>query len=256
MSRSHGGVFRAHGLPVIAIAAFAFLAASPAAAKSRPKPPQITRDFALSSCSALATSTADGARNRFFLLQVGRVWELSNQQCVQAGRCDELEELRITVLDETQTVDGVLTRVVEEREWVDGALEEVSRNFYAECVGTEDVYYFGEDVQDGEGNALPDGWRAGENGAQPGIIFPGGAFLLGARYFQEMAPRKAMDWALNAAMGLQRTVPAGTFSDCVLVLDYNPLSDPKGKHPDSKIYCPGTGLIVDETLRLTSLTVP
>ena len=256
MSRSHRGACRAFGFPAIAIAGIVFLAPSPVTAKSRPKPPQITREFALASCGALATSTADGARNRFFPLQVGRVWELSNQQCVQAGRCDELEEVRITVLDEMETVDGVLTRVVEEREWVDGALEEVSRNFYAECVGTEDVYYFGEEVQDGEGNALPDGWRAGENGARPGIIFPGGAFLLGARYFQELAPRTAMDWALNAQMGLQRTVPAGTFSDCVLVLDYNPLSDPKGKHPDSKIYCPGTGLIVDETLRLNSLTLP
>jgi len=258
MNRRLTGALRALGVPaaLITIAGVAFLAAPPAAAKSKPKPPLVTHEFSLDSCSALATSTGEGARNRFFPLQVGRVWELSNEHCVQAGRCDELEEVRITVLDETQTIDGVPTRVVEEREWVDGELDEVSRNFYAECVGTEDVYYFGEEVVDGDGNPLPDGWRAGVDGARPGIIFPGGAFLLGARYFQELAPGKALDWALNVAMGLQRTVPAGTFDDCVLVFDFNRLSDPKGKHPDSKIYCPGTGIIVDETLRLTSMTVP
>lgn len=215
-----------------------------------------TEQFPLSDCAALADSTASGASNRYFPLEVGRVWELSNQRCVDDGDCDELEEVRVSVLNETALVDGVTTRVVEEREWVDGALEEVSRNFFVECVGTQDVYYFGEDVVDGQGNPLPDGWRAGVNGAQPGIIFPGGAFLLGARYFQEIAPGVAMDRAENTEMGLTRTVPAGTFHDCVLVVDTNALSDPKGKQGDSKIYCPGTGMIMDEELELTSLIDP
>ena len=215
-----------------------------------------TSEFPLGDCSALVNSTATGARNRYFILEVGRVWELSNQSCVDAGECDELEEVRVSVLPDTELVDGVMTRVVEEREWVDGTLEEVSRNFYVECLGTEDVYYFGEDVEDGQGNTLPDGWRAGVGNASPGIIFPGGAFLLGARYFQELAPGVAMDRAEHVDMGLTRTVPAGTFHDCVLVVDTNALSDPKGKAGDEKIYCPGTGMIMDEELELISLVDP
>ncbi len=39
----------------------------------------------------------------------------------------------------------VRTRVLEEYETVDGELEEVSRNFVADCNPMHDVYYFGED---------------------------------------------------------------------------------------------------------------
>ena len=216
-----------------------------------------TDEFPLDSCSALATSTVEGARNRYFPLEIDHVLELSNAGCVAAGECDELEEVRVSVLDETEMVDGVLTRVVEEREWVDSVLVEVSRNFFVECVGTEDVYYFGEDVEDGQGNPLPDGWRAGMANARPGIIFPGGAFLLGARYHQELAPGVAEDRAENKEMGLDVSVPAGNFSDCVLVLDTNPLDDPKGKGPgDPKVYCPGLGIVMDEELVLMSYVDP
>src|SRR5574341_1213727 len=79
-----------------------------------------TNQFPIADCAALVNSTATGARNRYFPLEIGRVWELSNQRCVDAGDCDELEEVRVSVLNQTQMVNGVLTRVVEERGWVDG----------------------------------------------------------------------------------------------------------------------------------------
>lgn len=230
----------------------AFLSADPAPASGKKRP--FTDEFPLGDCAALVNSTAAGARNRYFPLEIGRVWELSNQECVDAGDCDDLEEVRITVLNATEMVNGVLTRVVEEREWENGALDEVSLNFFAECQGTEDVYYFGEDVEDGSGNPLPDGWRAGVNGAKPGLIFPGGAFLLGARYFTELAPGVALDRAEHKAMGLEVTVPAGTFHDCVMVLDTDALE--KSKKGDKKVYCPGTGMVMDEELVLTSFVDP
>ncbi len=223
-------------------------------AKSKKK--VYTDEFPISACSSLVTSTADGAHNRYVPLEINRVWELSNQACFDAGKCDELEEATITVLDETEMVDGVLTRVVEERERVDGNLDEVSRNFFVECLDTGDVYYFGEDVEDGSGNPLPDGWRSGINGARPGLIFPGGAFLLGARYFQEIAPGVALDRAEHRAMGLEVSVPAGNFTDCVQVDDTDAIDDPKGKHPDPKVYCPGIGEVVDEELELVSFVDP
>lgn len=243
-------------ITILSAAAILLIAAAGSAPAKGQRRVAFTEQFPLSSCSALVNSTAAGARNRYFPLEVGRVWELSNQNCVDAGKCDELEEVRITVLDETEMVNGVSTRVVEEREWADGLLDEVSRNFFVECAGTEDVYYFGEDVEDGQGNPLPDGWRAGANGASPGIIFPGGAFLLGARYFQELAPGVALDRAEHKAMGLDLTVPAGAFHDCVLVEDTNALEDPKGREGDPKIYCPNVGMIMDEELELTSYIDP
>jgi len=227
----------------------------PAAAHNKKKL-KYTDSFPIGACSSLVTSTADGAHNEYFPLEINRVWELSNQACFDAGKCDELEEVTITILDQTEMVDGVQTRVLEERERVDGNLEEVSRNFFVECLDTGDVYYFGEDVEDGNGTPLPDGWRAGMNGAFPGLIFPGGAFLLGARYYQEVAPGVALDRGEDGAMDLDVSVPAGSFSDCVLVLDTNEIEDPKGKRPDEKVYCPGIGIVMDEELVLTSFVDP
>ena len=40
----------------------------------------------------------------------------------------------------------VRTRVMEEYETVDGEVEEISRNYVADCEPMHDVYYFGEDV--------------------------------------------------------------------------------------------------------------
>lgn len=242
-------------LSCIAVAVLV-VAAGPMTQARGPKTVEFTDEFPLDACTGLATSTAEGAQNRYFPLEVSKVWNLSNAACVDDGDCDELEEVRITVLNETEMVGGTMTRVVEEREWIEGELTEVSRNFYVECLGTEDVYYFGEDVEDGDGNPLPDGWRAGVDDASPGIIFPGGAFLLGARYFQEIAPGVAMDRAEHMEMGLDVTVPAGSFSDCVLVLDTNALEDPKGKYGDEKVYCPDVGIVMDEDMEATSIIDP
>lgn len=198
-----------------------------------------------------STSSIPASTNAYFPLTIYSQLYLSNQACVDEGECDELEEVLITVLDETETVVGIDTRVVEEREWVDGELEEVSRNFYAECIGSGDVFYFGEDVEDGDGEPLPDGWRAGEGEgeakARPGVIMPGGTFLLGARYFQEYAPDVALDRAEHVEMGLTF---GDDFENCVLVSDTNALEDPKGKESDEKIYCPGVGLVKDEDAEL------
>ena len=156
--------------------------------------PEFTDEFPLEDCEFV---TSGG--NPFFKLKPGRQLYLSNQQCVATGECDELEELWITVLNETKTVvlkdDGrqrrITTRVVEERETADGELVEISRNFFATCRPFNDVYYFGEEVdiyEDGKIVSHEGAWLAGKNRAEPGIIMPDSGFLLGSRYFQELAP--------------------------------------------------------------------
>src|SRR2546422_8006280 len=80
-----------------------------------------------------------------------------------------LIRLVITVLAETETVllpglGQVDARVVEEREWVDGILVEVSRNLFAICDKTNDVFYFGEavDIFNPDGTVSHEGaWRGG-----------------------------------------------------------------------------------------------
>ncbi|HEU5250240.1 MAG TPA: hypothetical protein VFW15_09655 [Thermoanaerobaculia bacterium] len=211
---------------------------------------EFTDTFPLGECTF---QTVGG--NPYFILQPERELHFSNAECVAEGDCDELEVLVITVLTETHDVtfeiDGVpttvTTRVVEEHETVEGEVVEVSRNFFAVCDETRDVYYFGEEVVGAGGE-----WEAGMNGARPGLIMPGGAFLLGARYFQEIAPEVALDRAEHVAMNLELELPAGDFGDCVEVEETTPLE----KGTSTKIYCPGTGLVFDDGLELTEVVEP
>ena len=109
-------------------------------------------EFAIKSCNPLPTG-----RNEYFVLEPGF------QLVLEGGDT----RLQITVLDQTRTVDGVATRVVEEREWKDGKLYEVSRNYFAMCQQTKDVFYFGEEVDYYENGKVVkhDGsWLAGVNG--------------------------------------------------------------------------------------------
>ena len=105
-------------------------------------------------------------------------------------------------------VRTVRARVMEEFETEDGELEEISKNYIADCNPMHDVYYFGEDVFDGDGKPLPDAWLAGKDGARPGILMPDRAYLLGSRYFQEFAPN-AKDRGEHTSMGFEVDVPAG-----------------------------------------------
>jgi hypothetical protein len=89
--------------------------------------------FDIADCAMTPTG-----HNDYLILEPG------HQLVLEGGN----EKLVITVLDDTKEVDDVLTRVVEEREWRDGELIEVSRNFFAMCIATKDIFYFGEQVDD------------------------------------------------------------------------------------------------------------
>jgi hypothetical protein len=172
----------------------------------------------------------------------------------------EDEELFITVLEETRRITlpiggrprTIRTAIVEEREFEDGEIKEISRNFFAICEKTNDVYYFGEEVdiyEDGEVVRHDGAWLAGQAGALPGIIMPG-TFLLGSRYFQEVAPGVALDRAEHVAEGLSVETEAGDFDGCVEVTETTPL-EPGSE--STKVYCPGVGLVADNDLLLIEI---
>lgn len=208
--------------------------------------PEFTTDFRLEDCEFQAKG-----ENPYFILQPG-------YQLVFEGEEDgETIGLVITVLNQTQKIKvpdigTVTTRVVEERETVNGEPSETSRNFFAICDQTNDVYYFGEDVDifNEDGTVTHEGaWRAGqpdEDGvAEPGIMMPG-TFLLGSRYFQELAEGIALDRAEHMEMGLEITTEAGTFTDCVHVIETTPLE----RGESEKTYCPEVGLVIDNVVEL------
>jgi hypothetical protein len=212
---------------------------------------QYTSQFALDECTFSSTG-----RNLHFSIRPG------DRLVLEGTEDGDVVRLQITVLNQARritfvTEEGesltVYARVVEEREWKNGELVEVSRNFFARCVQTSDVFYFGEDVdiyEDGVIVSHEGAWLAGQNGARPGLIMPG-TFLLGSRYFQERA-QVAMDRAEHVKMRLTVKTPAGTFKDCVEVLETTPL-EPGAQ--GTKRYCPEIGLVVDSTLKLVDFDV-
>jgi hypothetical protein len=169
---------------------------------------------------------------------------------VQPGRVLKLTDavtgtlLTLTILPEKKTVDGVACGVLEERETKDGQLIEISRNYFATDRNTGDVYYFGEDVdnyQDGKIISHDSSWLAGENGAKFGLMIPAKA-RVGDKFFQEIAPKVALDAVEVVSVDETVKTPAGAFQHCVHLRETTPL-DPDVSH---KYYARGVGLIKDD----------
>ena len=186
---------------------------------------------------------ASKGKGKFFILEPGYQLVLEGKE----GR--HTVKMVITVLDQTKKIGNVETRVVEERETVDGKLVEISRNFFAICEKTKDVFYFGEEVddyKDGKVVAHAGAWLAGEKDAKPGMIMPGNP-VVGAKFYQEIAPKKAMDRAEIISLKKTLKTPAGEFKNCLVVRESSALESGK----EYKVHAPGIGLIKDEDLLLT-----
>ncbi len=161
----------------------------------------------------------------------------------------ELTHLEITALDEVKTIGGIDCRVVEEVELIDDELVEISRNYFAVCEQTQDVFYFGEDVDIYDNGVIVShagSWLAYSNGATPGIIMPG-RILLGSRYYQEVAIGVAEDRAEVTEYPEKARTPAGTFTGCVKMEESTPLEP---GHFGYKTYAPEIGLVRDGHLKL------
>ena len=209
----------------------------------------------LTACGAVEKGNADfqsdfgmeqrtfltSGQNPYFVLEPGFQLELASDE----------GHLTITVLDETRKIGDVMTRVVEEREEEGGKLVEVSRNFFALCKQTNDVFYFGEEVdvyKDGKITGHPGAWMAGERGARAGLVAPGSP-KVGAKYYQEFAPGVAMDRAQIVDVAATLQTPAGVFKNCLRTHESTGLDK---KESEYKLYAPGIGLIQDEDLLLVA----
>ena len=210
------------GLVILTAASAALLAAH------APQKADFRATFSVDKTNLFSTG-----RGAYFVLEPGYKLHL------QAGK----NTLVVSVLEETKLVDGVMTRVVEERETEGGQLVEVSRNYFAVDTATGDVYYFGEDVdihKNGKVTGHEGAWLSGVNGATFGLLVPG-APKPGDRYYQESAPKVAMDRAEVVAVNEVIKVPAGTFKNCLHTKETTALES----GTEDKFYAPGVGLIKD-----------
>jgi hypothetical protein len=190
---------------------------------------QWTKEFLEAPCAWSANGTS-----AYFVLQPG-------YQQVLEGRDGK---------DKVHLVNGVETRVIEERESANGELVEISRNFFALCGPANDVFYFGEEVdiyRAGKVVKHEGAWAAGAAGAREGLFIPSRP-LVGARFYQEVAPGVAMDRVEIVSDNETLKTASGEFSHCVKLEETSPL-EPLAR--EYKLLAPGVGIVMDDKLVLT-----
>jgi hypothetical protein len=149
----------------------------------------------------------------------------------------------VTVLDETRIIDEVTTRVVEDREFQNGRLAELTRDYYAIDSITNDVYYFGEDVDVFKNGKIVDhegSWLSGVKNANFGLMMPAKP-KPGQRFYQEQAPGVGMDRAEIVSNNVSINTPAGKFGNTIYVVETSSLEMGSSK----KWYAPGVGPVKD-----------
>ena len=143
-----------------------------------------------------------------------------------------------SVTNNIQTIDGVKTRAVHDEVAVKGKVIEKTDDYYAQD-NQGNVWYFGEDSFELKGSKFvlaSDSWKAGVNGARPGIIQEAHP-KVGDTYKEEDAPGVAEDRAKVLSLNESVTVPYGSFSNVLETVETSPL-DPQS---ENKWYARGVG---------------
>jgi hypothetical protein len=178
-----------------------------------------------------------GVTNPFFPLPPGRtmVYEVETE--------DGLEVITVEVLHETKEILGIECVVVNDVVALEGEVIEDTLDWYAQDVDGN-VWYMGEiamNYEDGELVDLGGSWKAGVDGAKPGILMQG-APAVGMVYRQEWLLGEAEDVGRVFDTGRTVNVPAGVFTGCLETQDFTPLEPDVLEH---KLYAPGLGPVLE-----------
>jgi hypothetical protein len=164
-----------------------------------------------------------------------------------------------TVLSTTKEIDGVTCIQVRDSNWVSNRLVERTVDWYAQDYGGT-VWYMGEfatQYRNGEPVGHEGSWKAGRDGAKPGIIMEASP-RVGDVYHQEDYPGQAEDVGKVLATDASVQTPFGTWiGRALLTKDYS-LIEPGVEH---KYYVAGFGLVKSmdvkggsEVMELTGIT--
>jgi hypothetical protein len=175
--------------------------------------------------------------NPFFPLQPGTTFIYKGRKEASKQR-DEF-----TVTDRTVVIDGVTCRVVHDKVFMHGVLQEDTFDYFAQDV-EGNVWYFGEDTEelDSKGRVVRTAgtWRAGVDGAQPGVIMEAHP-KVNDHYFQEVAAPIAQDEAIVLNLHEIVAVPFGKFTNCLQTKEFTQLEPGNIEH---KFYARGVGFIL------------
>jgi hypothetical protein len=173
--------------------------------------------------------------NRFFPLVPGTRY-------IAVGEEDGERETNVTLVTrDRKNILGISATVVLDRVFVDGELAEKTFDWYAQDK-QGNVWYLGEDTkefEDGKVVSTEGSWEAGVEGAEAGIIMPADP-QVGQHYQQEFFLGEAEDEARVTGVGVELTVPYGSFQGCIRTVEWTRL-EPGIK--EAKFYCPAVGFV-------------
>lgn len=197
-----------------------------------------------------AANFATPKANAYFPLEIGESHTLKG---VRTDGDPIVEHAVITVQGPGPVILGIATVLVLDEAFDAGILVERTFDYFA-ADKDGNVWYFGEDVTNFRydeagvltGTDNKSAWRAGVNGALPGISVSGTP-VVGLVQFQEHAPAEAaMDYSEILAIDLDITGPAGTFHNVIKTFES---SSVEAGLREFKYYAPGFGMIrADEEL--------
>jgi hypothetical protein len=151
----------------------------------------------------------------------------------------------VTVTRRTRVVAGVPCRVVEDRLYLDGRLAQRTTDSYAQDEAGN-VWYYGEQTAEldrhGHVTSTEGSWRAGEDGAKPGIFMPARP-RVGQAYRQELYPDHAEDHF--RIIGLFRGTVRPRTASTLLTEEWTPLEPGVLDH---KLYVRGIGTVVERSV--------
>lgn len=154
-----------------------------------------------------------------------------------------LEVIRVTATHETKEILGVTCTVIHDIASLDGEVVEDTFDWFAQDVDGN-VWYFGElsrDFEDGQIVDLAGTWKAGEDGAKPGILMMASP-QPGQLYRQEFAVAEAEDMGQVLFLDQSVSVAYGDFEGCLQTVDFTPIEPGALEH---KFYAPGIGVVLE-----------
>lgn len=189
-----------------------------------------------------AADFVDGIDNPWMPFVVGATWRY------EAHTEDGVETIDVEVLPETRMIMGVEATVVRDTVRLGGDLVEDTWDWYAQDKAGN-VWYLGEDTceyEDGECADTHGAWEWGKDGALPGVVMWADPMAhRGTDYYQEFywpgAP-EAIDQARVTGAGRSVAVPAGTFTDTVTTLEWNPVEG-RAESEEMVHYARGVGVL-------------
>lgn len=152
------------------------------------------------------------------------------------------------VTHRTRKIDGVPCVVVEDRLYLSGKLEERTTEWFSQD-SRGNVWYFGEDTAEldkqGRVKSRSGTWRAGVNGAQPGI-FMFASPKVGQSAQQEFYKGQAEDHFQVVRLNASVKVPYVSSKRALLTKEWTPLEPGAIDH---KYYVRGIGTVLEQTVK-------